>query len=147
MQQHEVVFTVHHQRLVNHLAFELVASVVVFAVVLDLVSTPDAHVLVPVLVHLVSPVVLVLDEIVVVLEPFVIAVFVIATRTVVAHCCFCGGDSVGGCCCVRSCCLGTPCLERSSGSSPPILISLSRISRSAGDAIRSCSVAHLIAVA
>ena len=147
MQQHEVVFTVHHQLLVNHLAFELVASVVVFAVVLDLVSTPDAHVLVPVLVHLVSPVVLVLDEIVVVLEPFVIAVFVIATRTVVVHCCFCGGDCVGGCCCVRSCCLGTPCLERSSGSSPPILISISRISRSAGDAIRSCSVAHLIAVA
>ena len=55
----------------------------VCAVVLDLVSTPDAHVLVPVLVHLVSPVVLVLDEIAVVLEPFVIAVFVIATRTVV----------------------------------------------------------------
>ena len=48
-----------------------------------LVSTPDAHVLVPVLVHLVSPVVLVLDEIAVVLDPFVIAVFVIATRTVV----------------------------------------------------------------
>ena len=69
MQQHEVVFSVHHQLLVNHLAFELVASVVVFAVVLDLVSTPDAHVLVPVLVHLVSPVVLVLDEIAVVLDP------------------------------------------------------------------------------
>ena len=83
MQQHEVVFPVHHQMLVNHLAFELVASVVVFAVVLDLVSTPDAHVLVPVLVHLVSLVVLVLDEIAVVLDPFVIAVFVTATRTVV----------------------------------------------------------------
>ena len=67
----------------NHLAFELVVSVVVFAVVLDLVSTPDAHVLVPVLVHLVSPVVLVLDEIAVVLDPFLIAVFTIATRTVV----------------------------------------------------------------
>ena len=63
------------------------------------------------------------------------------------NCCFCGGDCGGGCCCVRSCCLGTPCLERSSGSSPPILISISRISRSAGDAIRSCSSAHLIAVA
>ena len=50
---------------------------------LDLVSTPDAHVLVPVLLHLVSPVVLVLDEIAVVLEPFVIAVLVIGTRTVV----------------------------------------------------------------
>ena len=83
MQHHEVVFPVHHQLLVNHLAFELVASVVVFAVVLDLVSTPDAHVLVPVLVHLISPMVLVLDETAVVLDPFVIAVFVIATRTVV----------------------------------------------------------------
>ena len=58
----------------NHLAFELVVSVVVFAVFLDLVSTPDAHVLVPVLVHLVSPVVLVLDEIAVFLDPFLIAV-------------------------------------------------------------------------
>ena len=83
--QHEVAFTVHHQLLVNHLAIELVVSVVVFAVVLDLVSTPDAHVLVPVLVHLVSPVVLVLDEIAVVLDPFLVAVFAIATRTVVAH--------------------------------------------------------------
>ena len=35
------------------------------------------------------------------------------------------------------------CLERSSGSSPPILISISRISRSAGDAIRSCSFASV----
>ena len=74
MQQHEVVFSVHHRPLVNHLAFELVASVVVFAVVLDLVSTPDAHVLVPVLVHLASPVVLVLDETAVVVDSFVIAV-------------------------------------------------------------------------
>ena len=83
MQQHEVVFPVRHQLLVNHLAFELVVSVVVFAVVLDLVSTPDAHVMVPVLVHLVSPVVLVMDEIAIVLESFVIGVFVIATRIVV----------------------------------------------------------------
>ena len=67
----------------NHLAFELVVSVVVFAVVLDLVSTPDAHVLVPVLVHLVSPMVLVLDEIAVVVDPLVILVCVIETRTVV----------------------------------------------------------------
>ena len=67
----------------NHLAFELVVSVVVFAVVLDLVSTPDAHVLVPVSVHPVSPVVLVLDEIAVVVDPFVILVCVIETRTVV----------------------------------------------------------------
>ena len=63
----------------NLLEFELVVSVVAVAVVLDLVSTLDAHVLVPVFVHLVSPVVLVLDEIAVVLDPFVIAVFVIAT--------------------------------------------------------------------
>ena len=56
-----------------------------FAVVLDLVSTPDAKVLVPVLVHIVSPVVLVMDEIAVVLDPFVIAISVVATRTVVAH--------------------------------------------------------------
>ena len=65
------------------------------------------------------------------------------------NCCFCGGDCGGGCCCVRSCCLGTPCLERSSGSSPPILISsISRISRSATVmSTRSCSSAHLIAVA
>ena len=83
MQQKEVVFSVHRQLLVNHLAFELVASVVMFAVVLDVVSTPDAHVLAPVLVHLVSPVVLVLDEITIVLDPFVIAVFVVATKTVV----------------------------------------------------------------
>ena len=81
--QHEVAFTVHHQLLVNHLAFELVVSVVVFAVVLDLVSTPDAPVLVPVLVHLVSPVVLVLDEIAVVVDPFVILVCVVETRIVV----------------------------------------------------------------
>ena len=81
MQQHEVAFPVHHH--LNRLAVEPVVSVVVFAIVLDLISTPDAHVLVPVLVHLVSPVVLVLDEIAVLLEPFVIAVFVIATETVV----------------------------------------------------------------
>ena len=120
--QHEVAFSVHHQLLVNPLEFELVVSVVVVAVVFDLVSIPGAHVLVVVLVHLVSPVVLVLDEIAVVVDPFVIAVSMVATRTVVAQCCFFGGDSVGGCCCVRSCCLGAPCLERSSGSSLSILI-------------------------
>ena len=65
----------------NHL--ELVVSVLVFAVVLELVSTPDAHVLVPVLVHLVSPVVLVLDGTAVVVDPFVLLVCVIETRTVV----------------------------------------------------------------
>ena len=65
--------------------FELVVSLVVVAVVLDLVSTLDAHVLVVVLVYLVSPMVLVLDEIAVVVDLFVIAVSVVATRTVVAH--------------------------------------------------------------
>ena len=53
--------------------------------VLDLVSIPGAHVLVVVLVHLVSLVVLVLDEIAVVVDPCVIAVSTVATRTVVAH--------------------------------------------------------------
>ena len=53
--------------------------------VLDLVSTLDAHVLVLVLVHHVSPVVLVLDEIAVVVDPCVIAVSMVATRTVMAH--------------------------------------------------------------
>ena len=69
----------------NSLEFELVVSVVVVAVVLDLVSIPGAHVLVVVLVYLISPVVLVLDEIAVVVDPFVIAVSMVATRTVVAH--------------------------------------------------------------
>ena len=69
----------------NPLEFELVVSVVVVAVVLDLVSIPGVHVLVVVLVYLVSPVVLVLDEIAVVVDPFVIAVSMVATRTVVAH--------------------------------------------------------------
>ena len=69
----------------NPLDFELVVSVVVVAVLLDLVSIPGAHVLVVVLVHLVSPVVLVLDEIAVVVDPCVIAVSMVATRTVVAH--------------------------------------------------------------
>ena len=69
----------------NPLEFELVVSVVVVAVVLDLVSIPVAHVLVVVLVYLVSPVVLVLDEIAVVVDPFLIAVSMVATRTVVTH--------------------------------------------------------------
>ena len=54
-------------------------------VVLDLVSTLDVLVLVPVWVHRVSSVVLVLGEIVVVVDPCVIAVSMVATRTVVAH--------------------------------------------------------------
>ena len=69
----------------NLLEFELVVSVVVVAVALDLVSIPGAHVLVVVLVHLVSSVVLVLDEIAVTVDPCVIAVSMVATRTVVAH--------------------------------------------------------------
>ena len=69
----------------NPLEFELVVSLVVVAVVLDLVSIPGAHVLVVVLVYHVSPVVLVLDEIAVVVDPCVIAVSMVATRTVVAH--------------------------------------------------------------
>ena len=69
----------------NLLEFELVVSVVAVAVVLDLVSTLDAHVLDDVSVYLVSPVVLVLDEVAVVVDPFVVAVSVIATRNVVAH--------------------------------------------------------------
>ena len=107
----------------NPLEFELVVSVVVVAVVLDLVSIPGAHVLVVALVHLVSPVVLVLDEIAVVVDPFVIAVSMVATRTVVAHVVVAAETLSVAAVCVRSCCLGTPCLERSSGSSPPILIS------------------------
>ena len=83
--QHEVAYPVHHQLLVNPFEFELVVSVVAVAVVLDLVSTLDAHVLFVVLVHLVSPVVLVLDEIAVVVDPFVIAVSMVAMRTVVTH--------------------------------------------------------------
>ena len=55
--QHEVAFPVHHQLLVNLLEFELVVSVVAVAVVLDLVSTLDSHVLVVVLVRHVSSVV------------------------------------------------------------------------------------------
>ena len=132
----------------NHLAFGLVVSVVVSAVVLDLVSTPDAHVLIPVLAHLASHVVLVLDETAVVLDPFLIAVFAIATGTVMVivflrrrlcrwlllcQVLLSGYTMVGW--------------ERSSGSSPPNLTSIYRISRSAGDDIRSCSFAHLIAVA
>ena len=83
--QREVAFPVHHQLLVNLLEFELVVSVVAVAVVLDLVSTLDAHVLVVVLVRRVSSVVLVLGEIVVVVDPCVSAVSMVATRTVVAH--------------------------------------------------------------
>ena len=69
----------------NLLEFELVVSVVAVAVVLDLVSTLDAHVLVLVLVHRVSSVVLVLGDIVVVVDPCVIAVSMVATTTVVAQ--------------------------------------------------------------
>ena len=83
--QHEVASRVHHELLVNLLEFELVVSVVAVAVVLDLVSTLDAHVLVVVLVRRVSYVVLVLGEIVVVVDPCVIAVSMVAMRIVVTH--------------------------------------------------------------
>ena len=69
----------------NLLEFELVVSVVAVAVVLDLVSALDAHVLVVVWVRCVSSVVLVLGEIVVVVDPCVIAVSMVAMRTVVTH--------------------------------------------------------------
>ena len=69
----------------NLLESELVVSVGAVAVVLDLVSTLDAHVLVVVLVRRVSSVVLVLGEIVVVVDPCVIAVSMVAMRTVVTH--------------------------------------------------------------
>ena len=82
--QHEVAFPVHHQLLVNLLEFELVVSVVA-AVVLDLALTLDAHVLFVVLVRRVSYVVLVLGGIVVVVDPCVIAVSMVAIRTVVTH--------------------------------------------------------------
>ena len=78
---HEVAFPVHHH--LNHLAFELVVSVVVSVVVTDLVWTPDADVLVPVLAHLASPVVLPLDETAVALDPFLVGVFAVAAETVV----------------------------------------------------------------
>ena len=55
---------------------------------------------------------------------------------------------VGDCCLVRSCCLGAgPCAFLESGSSAPTLIIISRTSFSASDAARTCSLAHLIAVA
>ena len=76
----------------NHLEFELVVSVVVVAVILDLLSIPGATVLVVVLVHVVSPVVLVLDEIAFVVDPFVIAVFCDCDEDCGGNCCFCGGD-------------------------------------------------------
>ena len=61
--------------------------------------------LVPVSARPASPVVLVMDETVVALDLVLAAVF--------------AAETGGGGCCVRSCCLGTPCLERSSVSSPP----------------------------
>ena len=69
----------------NLLEFELVVSVVAVAAVLDLVSTIDAHVLVVVLVRRGSSVVLVLDGTVVAVDPCVIAVSMVAMRTVVTH--------------------------------------------------------------
>ena len=51
----------------------------------DLVSTLEAYVLVLVLVHHVSSEVLILGEIVVVVDPWVIAVSMVATMNVVTH--------------------------------------------------------------
>ena len=68
----------------NLLEFELVVSVVAVAVVLDLVSILDAHVLVVVLGR-VSSVVLVLGETVVIVDPCVIAISMVAMRTVVTQ--------------------------------------------------------------
>ena len=104
----------------NHLAFELVASVVVFCCG----STPDAHVLVPVLVPPASPVVLVQDETAVALDPVLVDVF--ATRTVVVIVVFAAETvSVAAVVAGPAVWVHHACLERSSGSSPPILISIS----------------------
>ena len=72
------------------LEFELVVSVVAVAVVLDLVSTLDAHVLVVVLVRRVSSVVLVLGEIVVIVDPLRDCCFNGCDEDCGATCCFCG---------------------------------------------------------
>ena len=93
----------------NLLEIELVVSVVAVAVVLDLVSTLDAHVLLVVLVRRVSSVVLVLDETVVVVDPCVITVSMVAMRTVVTHVVF-AAETLSVAAVVRSCCLGTPCM-------------------------------------
>ena len=69
---HEVAFPVHHH--LNHLALELVVSVVVSTVVPDSVLTPAADVLVPVLAPPASHVVLVLDETAVALNPVLVDV-------------------------------------------------------------------------
>ena len=78
----------------NLLEFELVVSVVAVAVVLDLVSTLDAHVLVVVLVRRISSLVLVLGEIVVVVDPCVIVVSMVAMRTVVTHVVFFAAETL-----------------------------------------------------
>ena len=117
--QHEVAFSVHHQLLVNLLEFELVVSLVVVAVVLDLVSTLDALVLVVVLVRRDSFVVLVLGEIVVVVDLCVIAVSMVAMRIVVTHVIF-AAETLSVVAVVSDPVLRTPCLERSSGSSPSV---------------------------
>ena len=127
----------------NHLVFELVVSVVVSVVVLDLVSTLDVVVLVPVSVHLVSPVVLFLDEIAVVLDPFVIAVSVIATRTVVVAVVLRWRLCRWLLLLCQVLLSGYTMFGALIGIVSPILISISRISRSAGDAIRSCSIASV----
>ena len=81
LSRHEVAFPVHQH--LNNLVLELIVIVVVSAVVSDSVQTLVADVLVPVLARPVSPVVLVLDETAVVLEPVLSAVSAAATETVV----------------------------------------------------------------
>ena len=103
--------------------------------------------LVPVLVHLVSPVVLVLDEIAVVLDPFVIAVSVVATRTVVAHVVF-AAETLSVAAVVSDPAVWVHHVWRAHQDR---LLQFSSASLAflalRGDAIRSCSFAHLIAVA
>ena len=54
---------------------------------------------------------------------------------------------VSNCCTFSACCLGGVHVFLESGSSAPSFIVTSRISLSGGDAVRTCSVAHLITVA
>ena len=120
----------------NLLEFELVVSVVAVAVVLDLVWTRDVLILVPVSVHLVSPVVLVLDEIALVMDPFLIDVLVAHVRRLCRWLLLCQILLS------RYTMFGALIGIVSSDSHQH----LSQFSL-AGDAIRSCSFAHLIAVA
>ena len=98
-----------------------------------------------VLVHRVSSVVLVLGEIVVVVDPCVIAVSMVATRTEVTHVVF-AAETLSVAAVVSDPNVWVHPV-RSAYRDRLTLINISRISRSAGDVTRSCSYAHLIAVA